>query len=223
MMFRAQTSKWRNIVMAHVETVTVVVHRFIKALLNETFGDQRMREELWSLVLLEKLQTAYVRAKDQAEFLLGIEINGRPSTYNHYFSANLQKARIERLKKAIKGVAINEWSDGDVRLNMSAVPDLMTNKSNAEQVKKDIHDILKSYYQVSRKRFVDIVCRMAVEHFLLDGGGSPLKVLTPELIATMSDTQLDMIACEDATTKRERERLGSEIEGLEAAMRVLRG
>jgi hypothetical protein len=64
---------------------------------------------------------------------------------------------------------------------------------------------------------------MAVEHFLLDGGGSPLKVLTPELIATMSDTQLDMIAGEDATTKRERERLGSEIEGLEAAMRVLRG
>jgi hypothetical protein len=223
MMFRAQTSRWRSIVMAHVETVIVAVHRFIKALLGETFGDQRMREELWDLVLLEKLQTAYVRAKDQAEFLLDIEINGRPSTYNHYFSDNLQKARVERLEEAIKEAAITEWTDGDVRINLSAVPGLMTNKSNAEQVKKDIHDILKSYYKVSRKRFVDIVCRMAVEHFLLDGKGSPLKVLTPELIATMSDAQLDMIAGEDVTTKRERERLGSEIEGLKAAMAVLRG
>jgi hypothetical protein len=209
--------------MAHVETVIVAVHRFIKALLGETFGDQRMREELWSLVLLEKLQTAYIRAKDKAEFLLDIEINGRPSTYNHYFSDNLQKARVERLEEAIKEAAITEWTDGDVRINLSAVPGLMTNKSNAEQVKKDIHDILKSYYKVSRKRFVDIVCRMAVEHFLLDGKGSPLKVLTPELIATMSDAQLDMIAGEDVTTKRERERLGSEIEGLKAAMAVLRG
>ena len=223
MTFRAQTSKWRNIVMAHVETVIVAVHRFIKALLNETFGDQRMREELWGVVLLEKLQTSYVRAKDQAKFLLDIEVNGRPSTYNHYFSDNLQKARIERLEKALKGAALHKWDDGDVRISMSSVPDLMTNKNNAEQVKKDIHDILKSYYQVSRKRFVDIVCRIAVEHFLLDGKDSPLKVLTPELIATMSDTQLDMIAGEDVTTKRERVRLGSDIEGLEAAMRVLRG
>lgn len=223
MTFRAQTSKWRNIVTAHVETVIVVVHRFIKTLLNEIFGDQRMREELWGLILLEKLQTAYVRAKDQAGFLVDIEVNGRPSTYNHYFSDNLQKARSERLTKAMKEAAIHDWADGDVRINISSVPELVTNKSNAEQVKKDIHDILRSYYKVSRKRFVDIVCRMAVEHFLLDGSESPLKVLAPELIATMSDAQLDIIAGEDGTTKRERERLGSEIQGLEAAMQVLRG
>lgn len=50
-----------------------------------------------------------------------------------------------------------------------------------------------------------------------------MKVLNPELIATMSDAQLDMIAGEDSTTRRERERLKSEIQGLEAAMKVLRG
>jgi hypothetical protein len=223
MTFGAQTSKWRGPVMAHVETLTVVVHRFIRVLLNETCSDQRMREELWGLVLLEKLQTAYARAKNQAELLLDIEINGPPSTYSHYFSDNLHKAKVGRLEKALKRAALQEWNDGDVRIRMSTMPNLMTNKSNAKQVKKDIHDILKSYYKVSRKRFVEIVCRMAVEHFLLDGRGSPLKVLTPELIATMSDSQLDMIAGEDGTTKRERERLCSGIEDLEAVTKALRG
>lgn len=210
--------------MAHVEAVIVVVHRFIKTLLDDTFGDRRMREELWGSVLLEKLQAAYGRAKDQAEFLLDIEINGRPSTYNHYFSDNLQKARSERLTQAIRGATARKWgSDEAVTLMPSDMLELTTNKSNAEQVTDDIHDILQSYYTVSRKRFVDIVCRLVIEHFLLDGSGSPLKVLNPGLVAAMSDAQLDMIAGEDATTRRERERLGSEIQGLEAAMKVLRG
>ncbi|KAK4125933.1 hypothetical protein N657DRAFT_709198 [Parathielavia appendiculata] len=39
----------------------------------------------------------------------------------------------------------------------------------------------------------------------------------------MSDAQLGMIAGEDATTKRQKERLGSEIQGLEATTKVLRG
>ncbi len=217
MIFRAQASHWWGIVMAHVEVVIVVVHRFIKTLLHETFGDQRMREELWESVLLEKLQTAYLRAKDHVDFLLDLEINGRPSTCNHYFVDSLQKARSERLAQAI--------GDGgnDNMISVSAVSSLVIDKSNADQVKEDIHDTLKSYYKVSRKRFVDAVCRQAIEHFLLDGSGSPMKVLNPELIATMTDSQLDMIAGEDVTTRRERERLGSEIQGLKAAMKVLRG
>lgn len=217
MTFRAQTSHWRNIVMAHVKIVIVVIHRFIKTLLHETFGDQRMREELWESVLLEKLQSAYARAKVHANFLLDIEINGRPSTYNHYLTDNLQKSRSERLAQAVR----EKVPDGKV--DSSLASKLATNKSNSDQVKEDIHDILKSYYKVSLKRFVDVICRQAVEHFLLDGSGSPLKVLNPELITTLSDSQLDMIAGEDGTTRRERERLGSEIQGLRAAMKVLRG
>ena len=41
-------------------------------------------------------------------------------------------------------------------------------------------------------------------------------VLNPGLTATMNDAQLDMIAGEDSTTRRERERLKSETQGLEA-------
>ncbi|KAK4033771.1 hypothetical protein C8A01DRAFT_39779 [Parachaetomium inaequale] len=220
--FRTQASKWRDIVMTHIETVIVVAHRFIKTVLAETFGDRRMREELWASVLLEKLQTAYVRAKDQAQFLLDLEINGRPRTYNHYFTDNVQKARMARLSDGLRGAASEHLEDGDFKFMKADLSKMMAKQGNSEQTKQDIHDNLMSYYKVSRKRFVDVICRQVVDHFLLDGSESPLKVLTPELISRMTDTQLDMIAGEDGSTKRERERLGSEIQGLGAAMKVLR-
>jgi hypothetical protein len=170
----------------------------------------------------KSLKEAYERAKQQAEFLLDIELDGRPSTYNHYFNDNLQKSRIERTTQGIEKVGSRRLGASDYTMSSMAIANFATNKSNADQVKDDIHDILKSYYKVSRKRFVDVVCRQVIEHFLLDGKGSPLKVLTPELIGAMSDEQLDMIAGEDAATRRERERLVSEIQGLEEAMKVLR-
>jgi hypothetical protein len=220
--FRAQTSKWRAIVMTHVETVIVVAHHFIKTVLLETIADERIREELWGLVLLERLQAAYSRAKKHAQFLLDIEVHGRPRTYNHYFSDNVLKSKAERLTQAFIGKSEDRGSDY-FGIYKSSIGQMVADKSNSDQTKEDVHDILESYYKVSRKRFVDVICQQVIDHFLLDGNGSPLKVLNPELVSNMSDTQLDMIAGEDGNTKRERERLNLEIQGLEAAMQVMKG
>ncbi|KAK4130568.1 hypothetical protein BT67DRAFT_390895 [Trichocladium antarcticum] len=225
MTFRAQTSNWRTIVMAHVETVIVIVHRFIKALLRHVVVDQRMRDELWDSVLVEKLTKAYSRAKSQADSLLGIELNGRPSTYNRSFNDTLQQARLDRLTRAIRqaGDEIDDDGGNGHAGLASRLTNLVFNKSNPEQVKEDIHDILESYYKISCKRFVDVICRLVVESDLLERNGSPLKVLTPALISRMSDEQLDMIGGEEVATKRERKRLESDIKGLKAAKKVLRG
>jgi hypothetical protein len=130
MTFRDQARNWRSMVLAHVDTIIVTVHQFIQTLLSETIVDNRMREELWALVLLDKLQQAYCRAKDSVEFFLQIELNGRPSTYNHYFSSNLQAARAERLREAIKGGAVHTWNDGDIRISPSMISQFTTDKSN---------------------------------------------------------------------------------------------
>ena len=219
--FREQARKWRSIVECHVRTVIVEVHSFIKTLLEVVIVDQRMREELWETVLLEKLLDGYRRAFNQADHLLYLELYGRPSTCNHYFNDNLQKARAQRLQSQVDK-ASTAYSGQAVTINKETLSKGVINKSNAEQVKEDMHDILRSYYKVSRKRFVDIICRQVIEHLLLDGLESPLKVLTPHLVAKMSESQLDRIAGEDAATRRERKRLEKEIKGLEAAMEVLR-
>ncbi|KAK3324635.1 P-loop containing nucleoside triphosphate hydrolase protein [Cercophora scortea] len=228
MCFRKQASKWSDITETHIKSAIVAIHKFITTLLQHVFVDQRVREELWQIALVDKIQSAYRLAMVHAKRLVAIEINGRPSTYNHYFNDDLQKARLQRLEGGIDEIsspAHDNYSNvisSKVQINPKELTKLTVNKSNAEQVQEDMHDILKSYYKVARKRFVDTICRHVVEDSLLDGAGSPLRVLNPALIVQMDDSQLDRIAGEDAATRRERQRLKLEIQGLEAAMKVLK-
>jgi len=46
--------------------------------------------------------------------------------------------------------------------------------SNDDYTIQDLHDTLKPYYKVARKRFVDAVCLQAVDHFLVSGEASLL-------------------------------------------------
>lgn len=204
-----------------------MVHCFIKQLLTAVFVGQRMREELWDSVLLDTLVNAYTRALQKADYLIGIELRSCPSTYNHYFADNLQKARTDRLDEQVavleKESQARAQYEGAAPANTRAeLKKMVREKSNAEQVKEDIHDTLKSYYKVARKRFVDVLCQQAIDDHLLNGEDSPVRILTPDMVAKMSDSQLDRIAGEDAATKRERERLDTEIAGLKTALDVLR-
>ncbi|KAF2176917.1 hypothetical protein K469DRAFT_605430, partial [Zopfia rhizophila CBS 207.26] len=93
---------------------------------------------------------------------------------------------------------------------------------NAQQVREDILDILTSYYKVSRKCFVDVICKQVISYFLLERDESPLKIFRPELVMGLDDEQLKTITGENKKTKRQQSMLESEIKNLKAAMKVLR-
>ncbi|KUI69764.1 Interferon-induced GTP-binding protein Mx1 [Cytospora mali] len=222
--FKEQSKRWEDLVVSHVSDAIILVHDYILELLNHVFSEKQVLRELFDNVLLEKLQASYKRAMDHARFLLEIEREGKPVTFNDYFNAELQRCQSERLHKTLDNLAIN---DGDTPagpvVKLSALNFLSVNKSDPEQVREYLHDILRSYYQVSIKRFVDVVCQQVIDHFLLNGKDSPLHVFSTELVFGLSSSELEMIAEEDLVTKQDRERLGREIESLQAAMQVLRG
>jgi hypothetical protein len=93
--------------------------------------------------------------------------------------------------------------------------------SNTDHVIQDIHDILKSYYKVARKRFVDNICMQAADYHLITGPGTPLKLFSPDFIVSMTPEQIEDIAGEDAILKRKRVALKKEIQELEAGRRIL--
>jgi len=208
-------------VLSHVSNAIVLVHHFISELLKVTFPEKQVREELWDNILLDRLCDAYKKAMKHARFLLDIERGGKPITYNHYFNANLQRGRTKRLQANIEKLTGKREPDGFFVVDL--LKRLTFDKSNSAQVREDIHDILASYYKVSRKRFVDVVCQQVVDHFLLTGANSPLRVVGSDLVMSLADNQLDNIAGEDAGTRRQRQVLSAEIDCLEEAVRVLRG
>ena len=93
--------------------------------------------------------------------------------------------------------------------------------SNADLAIRDLHDILKSYYKVARKRFVDVVCMQAVDHYLITGPTAPVKLFSPSFVSALKEDQLDRIAGEDVSTRRKREELRREIENLTNGKKIL--
>ncbi|KNG45924.1 interferon-induced gtp-binding protein mx2, partial [Stemphylium lycopersici] len=219
--FREQSEKWEPLVLAHVSGVIGLVHNYISTLLAGICPDEHIRTQLWETVLVEELRKAYIRAMEQARFLLRVERQGRPSTYNHYFNSEVQGKRQDRLKKLAEAASYTN-SKGTELITVSSIRALVVNKENAQQIREDILDVLTSYYKVSRKRFVDNICNQVIGHFLLEGDESPLKIFSSEFVMGFDSDQLELIAGEDAETKSRRSMLESDIKNLEAAMKVLR-
>lgn len=221
--FQEQSKKWDGLALAYISNVIGAVHTFTNDLLSALCPDRRVRSNLWTLITDELLER-YEKAMCHTHFILRVERKGTPLTTNHYFNDNLQKARVERLKSALKGQAVvvkfgNEQRD---MVKMDAIVSSVQ-MGNIEHTVEDIHAILKSYYKVARKRFVDVVCMQAADHFLVTGSESPLRLFTPSFVHRLSLDSLNLIAGEDVVSKRTRNVLVHEIKCLKAGKKLLKG
>ncbi|OJJ30575.1 hypothetical protein ASPWEDRAFT_187956 [Aspergillus wentii DTO 134E9] len=84
-----------------------------------------------------------------------------------------------------------------------------------------IHNILKSYYEVASKRFIDNVCMQATDYHLVTGPSTPLKLFVPSFVTGLSNEQLEFLAGEDSMLYRKRAQLKREIEELEKGRKIL--
>ncbi|KAI1450198.1 P-loop containing nucleoside triphosphate hydrolase protein [Annulohypoxylon stygium] len=234
-MFKEQSKKWKPITLSYMTQVISAIHHFIKNILLLICPDERVREELWNSYLLEELQKSYRRALDNVKLLLEVEHEEDPLTLNHYFNDNLQKSQGDRLVTLMEKLGLQKTTtitDNDGQavgskqglfFDKDVLRNISFNMANSEHVQQLIHDILKSYYKVTRKTFVDNIYKQAVNHYLLKCKGSPLTIFSTQMVLDLNEDQLDMIAAEDAPVKLHREKLGRDIQNFENALKVLRG
>lgn len=220
--FMEQSQKWSPLALSHVSKVVAVVHDFVFRLLNTICPETLVRDQLWNEHLVDRLVNTYRKAIGHTQFLLTMERSSIPSTFNHYYNTTLQQKRAERLSERLmeKGYEFKGFEGTYVRVK--EVEKCVVNKSNEQQACDDIMDSLVSYYKVSRKRFVDVVCQQAIFHYLLSADDGPLRIFNPELVMAMDSDQLDAIAGEDDESRESRRSLEREIQSLEAALKVLR-
>jgi hypothetical protein len=128
-------------------------------------------------------------------------------------------SRRERIRDSLKDKVLTGSTLGAVvRLDDMVQTHPM---SNIEHVVQEVHDILKSYYKVARKRFADNLIMQAADHHLVTGPCSPLKLFSPSFVSELTDEQLLEIAGEDAALRSKRAALNKEIADLEAGRKVL--
>jgi Dynamin GTPase effector domain len=138
-----------------------------------------------------------------------------PSTLLTYLDS-----RQNRLRDALKGKVVKSQGGSVELVNLSAVIGT-SNMSNEENLIQHIHDILRSYYKVARKRIVDVLCMQAANYHLLTGPDTPLTILTPEFIRTISLEEMESIAGENPILTRKRQELTKTIKDLEKGKKIL--
>lgn len=168
---------------SHVTKVIRKIHHFNHEVLQYCCNNDTLCERLWDK-LVQPLLPSYEKAVQQAS-LAEIERHGNLMTMNHYFAENVRKAREARLKLQFE--TLNSWQTGDEqREPLLRLKDILgVVMSNDDHTIQDLHDTLKSYYKVARKRFVDAVCLQAVDHFLVSGKTSPLWIFSPHFIGNV--------------------------------------
>ncbi|KAK3670782.1 hypothetical protein LTR78_009354 [Recurvomyces mirabilis] len=198
---RQQSSRWVDISLGYISDVVLIVHRFILKALETICHSHEMAGAL-AVILTDGHLCLYRKAIGQVRFLLDVERGETPITMNHYFNDNLEKCH---------GTVI--------RLDDAKRTHPMSNETHTVQ---DIHDILRSYYKVAIKRFVDNVLKQATDHFLISGPETPLILFSPLFVSVLSPEDLDHLAGEAMETIRLRTRLDKQLSSLDQARSILK-
>lgn len=132
-------------------------------------------------------------------------------------------SRQERISSAVKRSVVSVESGNGSKVEVVRISDLtpIHHMSNQQQIIQDIHDILKSYYKVARKRFVDNMCMQAADFHLVTGLEALIKLFSPSWVYSLSRDQLENIVGEEASIRRKRRQLKKQVTELEMGRKIL--
>ena len=193
------------------------VHAFNEAEFIRLLPDDDMRNKLFAR-LDESKFLAKSQAERQLQEVLSNERDGILQTVNHYFAENLSSIRQDRVTTRLKSMGLRDGSNYTVDLRALTKA---AHLSNEEQAVNDIHDILKAYYKVALKRYMDNVLITVVERSFV-GRNGPVKAFTPGFVGGLSDAELDNLAGEDFTTSSVRVDVNSKAARFKKALEIAR-
>ncbi|KAF3210236.1 hypothetical protein TWF106_010767 [Orbilia oligospora] len=208
-MFREQSTNWKTVAGEHVRGVVDIVAKFNAEVFNRVVSDDTVRKKLQTS-LSKATGAAITQAYRELDQLIEDERTGILQTVNASFGQN-QKTM--RQKRALSELKKQRGENGMVNLNIVAQ---MFNLSNEDTTVRDVHDILKSYYDISLRRFTDNVVLQVVERHLL-GKNGPVRLLKSEYVSGLEDLELRNIACEDYQAAAKRRELQARLERAKSA------
>ena len=168
--------------------------------------------------LAEAHQRVEARVRKELKELL--EKESVPSTENHYLYDTLNKIRGQRLLDDLKSVfepdGTNTYTDKQVITQLErAVAACVGNRSNEEQEAQEMVDMLRTYWKVAQKRFVDNVRQTWDTYFV----GALLTACEAQLatLLGLSDTTLAHLLAESRVRTKRRTELTERVARLTKA------
>jgi hypothetical protein len=111
-LFHEQSRRWFNIAQSHVRHVRGIASQWKDQVLHAIISEEKLRTEVRN-ILQEWLDNAERLAMEELDKLIQDEQRD-PLTYNHYYTDNIQKARLDAQRKEVRNavtrVANEDWN-----------------------------------------------------------------------------------------------------------------
>ncbi|MCJ1393301.1 hypothetical protein MMC18_006173 [Xylographa bjoerkii] len=219
-LFIYQSSQWQDITEKHLRVVVSLISECNDVLFEKVCPDEHIRCKIRAMVDKE-MSDSITAARDELTAIIKDERQGPLITNNHYLSDNIATARQERWINSLTKMGFKHGQVHQVPINFDQMK-AGAHLSNETAAIYEIHDILKAYYKVAIKRYIDNVANMVVERNLL-GLNGPVRIFTPDYVASLSTENLQYIAGEDEGTSELRQDLVAQMDRLEKAKRICAG
>ncbi|KAK8116916.1 uncharacterized protein PG998_005197 [Apiospora kogelbergensis] len=242
-LYRIQTKKWESIACQHLELVVQATRDAALGLLSYVFfqqlktGDreknQNATHDKLVDVLMHMSRASEQRALESLRRYCSEEITFPFFTTNPEFTRRLEENRLTRFKnhsfqhfKMLFEITEAERAtkeDHSVDVNLfDANLDIMyarMHPSTAQHTEDEAHDILKAYYELSLRTFIEHVTKRIVEDMMSSKDG-PLLGLSPDYLMSLSEAEIEEVAREDEGAQARRKQCLARMARLTEANRI---
>ncbi|KAL7795108.1 P-loop containing nucleoside triphosphate hydrolase protein [Trichoderma ceciliae] len=224
-LFHEQSQRWPGIAEFHIHSILEIVSQWIQLAVERLIPSESMRGQIHAM-LQEWLENTEKLALEELRKLIEDERRS-PLTYNHYYTDNVQKARLDAQRKAVQNAVRAEHdSQGklhisnitiDIERFVSAIGSRITVDMDEQACNEAITE-LHAYYKVAMKTFVDNVARQVIERHIV---APLLNAFCPNSVSQLSDEDLLRIGSESEREIEKREKLIAQTQGLKKSLRDL--
>ncbi|KAL8669365.1 MAG: hypothetical protein Q9168_006042 [Polycauliona sp. 1 TL-2023] len=235
-LFHRQIAKWKDLAKTHFFKATEIVGVALEAALDTSCKS----DDTGARRLLAQVRQTEIAAEAKGLVQIRQRFNELASrhlqTQDLMFEEQIRKARLARFTAALKryqsmtpnsssqnnsGSQNGNATDNQVVVDLRNVTALFDqlHMSNAQNLEDDIHDILKSYYELALRAFVEYVNQHVVESYLTDSDG-PVLFFNPAYVSQLSQESIEELGAEDVNIISKRKELQETMERLDRAEKI---
>ncbi|KAI9850445.1 MAG: hypothetical protein M1838_005657 [Thelocarpon superellum] len=230
-LFWEQSSNWREFAFYHTESVHHVCGQFLRKLLKEMCS-QDVCDRLESTHIHDALK----RSHDASTRELGLimeDLKSYPINHNHYYTDTIKRMRHTREKQVLTAclermTTRTPGKDGQTpekkpkKVDVEKVVESYSAQIDPDMVKhscEEALDCVLAIYKVQLKVFVANIVTQVVERHIVRGLET---IFSPVTVSQLSDAEVEAIASENPSSKRQRAFLEDRIAKLSEGYQVLR-
>ncbi|KAL9615063.1 MAG: hypothetical protein Q9167_000486 [Letrouitia subvulpina] len=225
-LFMEHSQPWEGLARQHVRNVWSSVHDFLKMTV-AYISDESTAEGLLQAIVDPQMADRFAQADDKLTEILAAHREADPMTWNHYFTANLQRFRQQYQQNAMlarlrhiakppdpKTKVSNSATIDELGLGHYTLSGLVHTINNNQELDMDKYacsealHCMKAYYKVQLKTFVDNVGSQVVEALLMSGLHD---LLSPGVVVGLQERELAWLAGEPEQNQMQRDQLNRKL------------